>query len=245
MNPPSDGDDVAAVTPLRRREAHLVAVPTVRDPLPAETSVWDTGEPGEPPLRRSRQRRIRGALTIGWRIFRSRPAMARSRPAAIATIMLACAAAATAVALNAGSRAVTGPRRPALSSLVPGTSSSAKLSARAAHPASRQTRHIAHHRVQHTIQRRRTSVTRLRAPREHSSSHPSSTAQTAPPTPTTTATPAPSTPSSATTTATPAPSTPVSNSGGASSTVAPSGSTSGSSRPAGPSGSGAAFGPGY
>lgn len=37
MNPPSDGDDIAAVTPLRRREARLVAVPTVRDPLPAET----------------------------------------------------------------------------------------------------------------------------------------------------------------------------------------------------------------
>jgi len=104
MNPPSDGDDIAAVTPLRRREAHLVAVPTVRDPLPAEPSVWDTGEPGEPPLRRSRQRRIRGALTIGWRIFCSRLAMPRSRPAAIATIVLACATAATAVVVNSGSR---------------------------------------------------------------------------------------------------------------------------------------------
>jgi hypothetical protein len=51
LNPPSDNDDVAKVTPLRRRDAHLFAVPTVRDPLPAETSVWDTDEPGEPRLR--------------------------------------------------------------------------------------------------------------------------------------------------------------------------------------------------
>jgi len=235
MNPPSDGDDIAAVTPLRRREAHLVAVPTVRDPLPAETSVWDTGEPGEPPLRRSRQRRIRGALTIGWRIFRSRLAMPRSRPAAITTIVLACATAATAVVVNSGSRAVTTPRRSALSSLAPRTSSNAKLSPRAAHPASRQTRHIARHRVQHTVPRRRTSVARLRSAREHSSAHTSSEY---------TSTTTHAAPATSTTTATPAPSTPVSNSG-ASSTVAPSGGTSGSSRPAGPTGSGAAFGPGY
>lgn len=230
MNPPSDGDDIAAVTPLRRREARLVAVPTVRDPLPAETSVWDTGEPGEPPLRRSRHRRVQGALTIGWRIFRSRLAMPRSRPAAITTIVLACAAAATAVALNAGSRAVTAPRRSTLSSLVPRTSSNAKLSPQAAHPASRQARHAARHRVQHTVPRRRTSFDGLRSARERSSAHTSTTTHAAAATPTTTATPAPS--------------TPVSNSG-ASSTVAPSGGTSGPSRPAGPTGSGAAFGPGY
>jgi hypothetical protein len=59
LNPPSDGDDVAKVTPLRRREPRLVAVPPVRDPLPAESSVWDTGDPGEPPLRRSRRRQLR------------------------------------------------------------------------------------------------------------------------------------------------------------------------------------------
>lgn len=228
LNPPSDGDDIAEVTPLRRREAHLIAVPTVRDPLPAESSVWDTGEPGEPPLRRSRLRRIRGALTIGWRIFRSRLAMPRSRPAAITTIVLACAAAATAVALNAGSRAVTAPRRSTLSSLAPRTSSNAKLSPRAAHPASRPTRHAARHRVQHTVPRRRTSFDRLRNAGERGSAHTLTTTHAAPPI----------------TTATPAPSTPVSNSG-TSSTVAPSSSTSGSSRPAGPSGSGAAFGPGY
>jgi hypothetical protein len=36
MNPPSDGDDVAKVTPLRRREPHLVGLPKLRDPLPAD-----------------------------------------------------------------------------------------------------------------------------------------------------------------------------------------------------------------
>lgn len=232
LNPPSDGDDFAEVTPLRRRDPHLAALPTVRDPLPAEASVWETDLPDDPPLRRSRTRQMRGALAIGWRAFRSRLPMPRTRPVAISTVLLACVAAAAAAALTAGSGAVTGRHRTALSSLAPRASSTAKVSAPAAHSARRPIRHKARHQDQHAIRRRRPSL-QVRARRGRSFAHGSSVAQAAPWTPTTTAT----------ATTTPAPSTPVVNSGGAAS-PARAASTSQSSRP-GPTGSGAAFGPGY
>ena len=227
MNPPSDGDDVAKVTPLRRRDPRLVAVPPVRDPLPAESSVWDTGDPGEPPLRRSRRRQLSGVLTIGWGSVRSLLTIRRLSLVS-AGLVLGCVAV-TAIALSTGSGPVTRPHRTGASSLEPHGSLSAKVSIQAAHPAQHPARHQARHRVRHVI--RRTSVDAPRATPRRSSAHTSNATQAAPPTPTTTA-PA-------------VPSTPVSPSAGAPSTVVSSSNTSQSSRATGPTGSGAAFGPGY
>ena len=229
VNPPSDGDDVAKVTPLRRRDPHLVVLPTVRDPLPAESSVWDTDDPGEPPLRRARGRHLRRILTIVWRSVRS---LLSIRPLSVAGagLVLACVAV-TAIALGTGSGPVTRPPGTVASSLEPHGSPSSTVSAQAVDPARHPARHQARDRVQDVIRHRRASVKRPRATPRHSSAHASNATQSAPPTLTTTA-PA-------------APSTPVSASAGGPSTVVSSSNTSQSIRPAGPTGSGAAFGPGY
>jgi hypothetical protein len=238
LNPPSDGDDIAKVTPLRRGNPHLAAVPRVRDPLPAETSVWDTDEPGDPPLRRSRRQRVRGALTIGWTSVRSQLTI-RPLSAAPPAVLLACIAAVTAVALGTGSGRVTKAHRTVASSPVPHGSSSAKVPAPAAHPAHRPTRKETRHRAQPAIRHRaqpaiRRQRTRADARRATTGQGSARTSNATPP--------AASTP---TTTVARPPSTPISVSDGASSTTVSSDNTSKPSRPAGPTGSGAAFGPGY
>jgi len=228
LNPPSDGDDVAEVTPLRRREPQLVAVPTVRDPLPAENSVWDTDDHGAPSLRRSRTREILGALAVGWGFARSLLTI-RPRAMAGAGAGLACVAAVTAIALGAVSGPGERPHRALASSSTPllHKASPAKVSAPAVNPTHRLTRHRARQPVRHANRpgRTRASARQAAVTRRH------------------TTTPASSAPS---TTATQTPPAPASTSSAAASpTVAPTASTSQATRPAGPSGSGAAFGPGY
>jgi hypothetical protein len=231
LNPPSDSDDIAKVTPLRRRDPHLAVVPPVRDALPAESSVWDTGELGEPRLRRSRLRQIRSALTIGWSTFRSKLATPRPRPAASGGIVLACVAAVTAVALVSGSGPVTRPHRTMASSLARHASSSVTVSRPAAHPVLRPTRHQAQHRVGHAAPPRRTRDDTRRGAGKYRSANTSGQAQAVPIAPTTT-------------TETPPSSTSASTSSGPASTAGASSDTTQSGRP-GPTGSGAAFGPGY
>jgi len=254
LNPPSDKDDVAKVTPLRRRDAHLVAVPTVRDPLPAETSVWDTDEPGEPRLRRTNRRRVRSALTIGWRAVRAR---VRVPPRVVlgAGVALACLAAVAVFALGFASKSVTRTHRTVASSLVTDSSSSGNLptpAASSAHRAPQSTHRPTGHRTSGraaTIQHRLTRVASRRvvgnkttahrpthAVRKKSTvHHPNtaksvqSTAMTSPPAPSTPVTTPTSSPSTSTTAA--------ATSGPSNATVA--------SPPTGPSGAGAAFGPGY
>lgn len=238
LNPPSDGDDIAKVTPLRRGNPHLAAVPTVRGPLPAETSVWDTDEPGDPPLRRSRRQRVRGALTFGWTSIRSQLKI-RPLSAAGAAVLIVCIAAVTAVVLGTGSGPVTKAHRTVASSLVPHGSSTAKMSAPPVHPAHRPTRQETRHRAQPAIRHRarraiRRQRTRVDARRPTTGQGSARTSNATPP--------AASTP---TTTVAAPPSTPISVSDGASSTAVSSDNASKSSRPAGPTGSGAAFGPGY
>lgn len=228
LNPPSDGDDVAEVTPLRRREPQLVAVPRVRDPLPAENSVWDTDDHGAQSLRRSRIREILGALVVGWGFVRSRLTI-RPRAVAGAGAGLACVAAVTAIGLGA----VSGPaERPHRTVASPSThplqeASAAKFSAPAVNPRHHSTRHRARQPVRHIKRSGRTRAGDRRAvvTRRNSTSPASSV-------PSTIATQTPPAPASTSSTA-------------ASATVAPSASTSQPIRPAGPSGSGAAFGPGY
>src|SRR5450755_1580760 len=232
LNPPNDNDDVAKVTPLRRRDAHLFAVPTVRDPLPAETSVWDTDEPGEPRLRRTNRRRVRSALTIGWRAVRERVRVP-PRVALGAGVALACLAAVTAFALGFASKPVTRPHRTVASSLVPDASSSGNLSSAAAssvHRLAPSTRRASVHRASHrtggTIPHRQTRVGSRGAARKKSAAHRPNAAQidqsTAP-------------------TVTPAPSTPVSTPTSSTSTVNPTSNASNASdasRAAGPTGTG-------
>lgn len=245
LNPPSDGDDIATVTPLRRREPQLIAVPTVRDPLPAENSVWDTDELGTPTLRRSRKREIRGALAIGlgWvpGILAIGLGWARGllgiRPRSLvgAGVGLACVAALTIVAVGTSSGPVKRPVRTLASSGPPHTSSTAQRSA-AAHSTRRLNQHPARHSV-----RRANRPVRSRAARILTDAR--RAAPTRRPTTTSVSSATQSVPS---TTATQAPPTPASTStAGASSTAAPRASTSAVSRPTGPTGSGAAFGPGY
>ena len=69
LNPPGDGDNIAKVAPLRRREPHLVGLPRIRDPLPAESAPFDAElEPADVQLRRSRKRRAGAAPNcfISW-----------------------------------------------------------------------------------------------------------------------------------------------------------------------------------
>ncbi len=228
LNPPSDGDDVAEVTPLRRREPQLVAVPTVRDPLPAENSVWDTDELGEPQLRRSRRREISGALAVGLGFVRSLLTI-RPRAMAGAGAGLACVAAVTAIALGAVSGSAGRPHRTLASSSTAllHKASTAKISVPAAVSAPRLTRHRARQRIRRSNRHGRIRATARRpaVTRRH------------------TTTPAPSAPSATATQAPPAPAS--TSTGAASSTAAPTSSTSQATHPAGPSGSAAAFGPGY
>jgi hypothetical protein len=227
LNPPSDGDDIAKVTPRRRREGHLAVVPTVRDPLPAETSVWDTDEPVEPPLRRSRRRQLLGALMAGWRSARS---LLTFRPLSVVGVgtVLACVAAISALAVGIGSGPAGRAHRTLASSLVPHGASSAKVSDPAAHPAHRPSHHQPSRRVRYPVRHRQTSVNGRRSAPKRGSARASNRTQGTP-----------------TTTATQAPSTPVSSTASTSSTAGSSSDTSQSSRRAGPSGSGAVFGPGY
>ncbi|MHB8695204.1 MAG: hypothetical protein ACYDHH_28570 [Solirubrobacteraceae bacterium] len=228
LNPPSDGDNFAEVTPLRRREPQLVAVPTVRDPLPAENSVWDTDDHGAPSLRRSRTREILGALAVVWGFLRS-PLTIRPRAMAGAGAGLACIAVVTAIALGAVSGPAERPHRTLASSSTPllHRASTIKVFAPAVQPAHRLTRHRARQPARHTNRPRRTHASARRAvvTRRH------------------TTTPAASAPSRTATQTPPAPAS--TSSAAASSTVAPTAGTSQATRPAGPSGSGAAFGPGY
>ena len=240
LNPPSDNDDVAEVTPLRRRDARLVAVPTVRDPLPAENSVWDTDEPGEPRLRRTNRRRVRSALTLGWRAVRDRVRVP-PRVGLGAGIGLACFAAVIAFTQGFTSQPISRPHPTVASSLVPDSSSSGKLSTAAASSTHRvagsplrATGHRASHRSGRIILHRRTRVAPREAARKKSGAQRPIAAQ--------------STRSTAAKLTT-APSTPVtsptySTTTTAAATSATSNATS-ASRPKGPTGTGAAFGPGY
>lgn len=59
MDPPTDGDDVARVVPLRRRDGDLKVVPPVRDSLPRERAAFDPEiEPGDVILKRRLRRRL-------------------------------------------------------------------------------------------------------------------------------------------------------------------------------------------
>ncbi len=94
MNPPSDEDDVAKVTPLRRREPHLVGLPRIRDPLPAESAPFDPElEPSDVQLRRSRKRRTGAALASAARRLRAQITMPRVRSVFALATAIGCAAA--------------------------------------------------------------------------------------------------------------------------------------------------------
>jgi hypothetical protein len=237
LNPPSDNDDVAKVTPLRRRDGQLVAVRTVRDPLPAETSVWDTDEPGEPRLRPTSRRRVRSALAIGWTAVRDRVRVP-PRFALGGGVALACLAALVAFALGLAGKPVTRPHHTVASTLVSDPSSSANLSSavapsahRLARSAHRATGYRAIHRAGGTIPHRLTRVGARAAVRKKGAAHRPDSGQSAQ------STAARLTPPSSTPASTPT-----------SSTVTPTNNTSSASdasRSAGPSGTGAAFGPGY
>jgi len=240
LNPPSDNDDVAKVTPLRRRDARLVAVPTVRDPLPAENSVWDTDEPGEPRLRRTNRRRVRSALTLGWRAVRDRVRVP-PRVGLGAVMALACFAAAIAFAPGFTSQPITRPHPTVASSLVPDSSSSGDLSTaavssthRVAGSTLRATGHRTSHRSGRTILHRLTRVASRGAMRKKGAAHRPIAARSI---------------QSTAATLTTAPSTPVTTPTHSTSTTAAatSGTTNATSasRPKGPTGTGAAFGPGY
>ena len=64
MDPPTDGEDVARVIPLRRRDRDLNAAPPVREPLPRERAAFDPElEPGDVILKRRSRRRLMARLS--------------------------------------------------------------------------------------------------------------------------------------------------------------------------------------
>lgn len=228
MNPPSDGDDIARVTPLRRRDPHLVAVPVVRDPLPAETSVWDTGELGDAELRRSRRRQIRAALTSGSEALRSRTAIVRVRLALGVGGVLACVGAVTAFAVSHGSTPRSRPHRSvAAASVAHAPSIATVLRVPAEHP----DRHHVRHRGRAAGRPRRAIADAHRAAPRRWTGHSASAAKTAP--------------AAITTTTSPALSPPVTPVVAASPQASEASSNTREQTRSGPTGSGAAFGPGY
>jgi hypothetical protein len=227
LNPPDDGDEIAQVTPLGRRDPHLVAVPTVRDPLPAETSVWDTGELGEPPLRRSRGQRLKGLLTTSWSAFRSRAALLGSRPVLIVGLVVACVTVVAAIAFGSRSGSIGRGPQTALSSLSPHASSGAKLSGPTAdHPAHHATQGKARRHIRATSRRGAKRASTRRVGRGDNSKRTPAIAKTA-------------------IVQTSIPPTALRTANNSSSTALTSSEPSEPSHPAGPTGSGAAFGPGY
>jgi hypothetical protein len=232
MNPPRDGDDVAKVTPLRRREPHLVGLPKLRDPLPAERAAFDPElEPADVQLRRTRRRQARNGLELAARRLRPRLAAHRIRPALVIAVVVGCAVTAAAAALIDGAGSGTRPHRTTASSALKASKPAPKVSLaetprrRAHQPVRHAVRHVVHHP---TAQQSKRDKARL-----HPSAHASSSAAPTEPTETT------STPSAA-------PPTPVLNSSASTQSAEASQSSSPSSKsPAGPTGSGAAFGPGY
>jgi hypothetical protein len=233
MNPPRDGDDVAKVTPLRRREPHLVGLPKLRDPLPAERAAFDPElEPADVQLRRTRRRQARNRLGLAARRLRPRLSVHRRRPGLVIALAIGCAATAGAAALIDGAGSVTHPQRTTASSTLkarkPSASkvSVAEAPARRVHqPGRRAVHQVVHHQAAQSSTRHK--------PRFHPSARASTSAAATEPTETT-ATPAA------------APPTPVVNSGASTQSAEASQSSSSSTKPpAGPTGSGAAFRPGY
>ena len=70
MDSPTDGDELARVVPLRRRDRELTATPAARGSLPRERAPFDPEiEPGDTPTRRILARRTSPHLTrpaIRW-----------------------------------------------------------------------------------------------------------------------------------------------------------------------------------
>jgi hypothetical protein len=232
LKPPGD-DDFARVVPRRRRESHLTALPTIRDPLPSENAAFDPElESAAVALIQSRRRRL---MTLFKRV--AVRATARPLPAAVITGMVAVTALGALIAyasLNSGH--VKHPSAATLSAATPKTGPGAQRSADRPIPGHHATHRRQSAKARHAITRR--SARRHRVPHHRARAvHHSlvSTQATQPPVSTT---PAPSYSAPSESPVTPAV-TPVTTSSSSNS------SSSSSSSSAGPTGAGAAFGPGY
>src|SRR5438105_3269745 len=115
MDPPTDGEDVARVIPLRRRDRDLNAAPPVREPLPRERAAFDPElEPGDVILKRRPRRRLMARLTELAR--RRSPTLGSARArilatgpgvAVLAASLAVAAAAAVAVIASHGAKNLT------------------------------------------------------------------------------------------------------------------------------------------
>src|SRR5690349_7121966 len=110
MGPPTDGEDVARVIPLRRRASDGRPVASVRESLPREHAPFDPEiELGEIVLKRRRRRRLMARLSEvarrrapRWRLRRSRTPLADPRVVAIAAVSVAILSAAAVGAIESG-----------------------------------------------------------------------------------------------------------------------------------------------
>ena len=229
LNPPGDGDDIAEVVPLRRRDGHLVAVPVVRDPLPAENSVWDTDDQDGPMLRRSWRRRFAGPIgrASRWAVGE----LARRPRAALSSLVVLLCLAGTTVAVLGGSHArALRPRTAKPTTLVASGSKATPAHRTPARPATVSTKPKHARRVRRARQGHRHAGAQRSSRRARSEVHTS--------TPAAPVSTVRSVILSTTARSTPIPAPTVSPARAASEIRKPS-------RSPGPTGSGAAFGPGY
>jgi hypothetical protein len=227
VRPPQDDQEVAEVTPLRRREGPpLVALPPVRDPLPPE-EIWDTSpQVGRVALHHTRGRRAGKRLKVMVAGIRARSAsVIRPVPLLIATG--ACVLMVAVAIITAGTGPSTSPQRLTASALG------------ANHPEhGRTTRPTAAsgkagpHRSQAKTGRRRAAAARKNAV-THSGHKSTRTGSSSAPT------------KSATVLTTESETPAASAYTSASATATSPGSATTSETKSGPTGSGAAFGPGY